>query len=175
MHWVAHDKIQRNKKRRSVCLDSFGLFLCFQSLLINVSEMLGGDIGLHTKRIEIYENERYSPLSGWSPKALLLTDRKALSNHDGSEGYNTIEEASQALISFGWQWDEAPWSIDKSPTINGATDEEGWTYSSDFTSFSSEHQEKTNISGTKGIMHFVRRRKLARNQSFDGKNMNSSL
>jgi hypothetical protein len=69
--------------------------------------------------------------------------------------------------SIGWQWDENPWMIDKG--LAHETDEEGWTYSTDFTSFSNENPSNTNISGRKGMMHFVRRRRLVRNQSFDGK------
>ncbi len=63
--------------------------------------MLSTQQGIHTKKIEIYENERYSPMSGWSAKGLLLTDRRAWSNHDGSEGFNTLEESNPALISYG--------------------------------------------------------------------------
>lgn len=54
-----------------------------------------------TRRVEIFENERYSPLSGWSAKALLLTDRKAFSNNDGSDGYGSLEDANNALLSKG--------------------------------------------------------------------------
>ncbi len=54
-----------------------------------------------TRRIEVFENERYSPLSGWSAKALLLTDRKAFSNNDGTDGYGSLEEASLVLLSKG--------------------------------------------------------------------------
>jgi hypothetical protein len=130
--------------------------------------MLSGDIGIHTRRINLYENERYIPLSGWSSKALMLTDRSVFSNSDGTDGFATMEEANQSLLSLGWQWDETPWMIDKG--IAQETDEDGWRYSSDFTSFSSENPANTNISGRKGLMHFVRRRRLVRNQSFDGEN-----
>ncbi len=54
-----------------------------------------------TRRIEVFENERYSPLAGWSAKALLLTDRKAFSNNDGTDGYGSLEEASLVLLSKG--------------------------------------------------------------------------
>jgi len=65
------------------------------------SRMLQSETGMYTRRVEIYENERYSPISGWSPKALGLTDRKALSNHDGTEGYDSIDEANSMLLSKG--------------------------------------------------------------------------
>jgi hypothetical protein len=136
--------------------------------------MLSSEIGIHTKRIDLYENERYSPISGWASKGLLPTDRYAYSNHDGSEGYNTLDEVNQNLLALGWQWDETPWMIDRGSSNSKDTDIDGWTYSSDFTSFSSS-SASTNISGIKGMMHFVRRRKLVRNQSFDGKKTCFSL
>jgi hypothetical protein len=56
---------------------------------------------LPNRRVALFENERYSPLSGWSAKGLLLTDRKALSNHDGSDGFNSMEDADKCLLSNG--------------------------------------------------------------------------
>ena len=51
--------------------------------------------------VQLFENERYSPLSGFSPQGLLMTDRKAVSVRDGSCGWNTLQEASLQLTSLG--------------------------------------------------------------------------
>lgn len=64
-------------------------------------DMLSTAINLPTRRVFIYENSRYNPVTGWSTRGLLPTDRKALSNRDGSEGYLSLEDASEALASKG--------------------------------------------------------------------------
>ena len=53
------------------------------------------------REIEVFENERYIPISGWSTKGLLMTDRSAYSTEDGSANFGSIEEASQQLTSEG--------------------------------------------------------------------------
>jgi len=84
---------------------------------------------------------------------------------------------SKGFFVQGWQWDaNSSWAVDKDLTD---VDIEGWSYCSDFTSYSSEVigciNTLTNTagagrgSGTKNMMHFVRRRKLVRDQVFDGK------
>jgi hypothetical protein len=156
--------------------------------------MLQSEGGICVRRIELYENERYSPVVGWSPKSLGMTDRKALSNHDGTEGFDSLEEANQSLLPKGiklqnylfyfllhlcegWQWDaNSSWSVDKQLTD---IDADGWSYCTDFTSYSSEITGCINTlvttagagkgTGQKGMMHFVRRRKLVRDQVFDSK------
>ena len=54
-----------------------------------------------TRMVELYENERYSPLTGWSSRGLLLTDRSAYSTKDGSGNWSSVEESSRALLSTG--------------------------------------------------------------------------
>lgn len=155
-----------------------------------------------TRKVEIFENERYSPLSGWSAKGLLLTDRKALSNHDGSDGYNNMDEVNTSLLSRGWEWDQEDWQVD---TTLSDVDAEGWSYRTDFTGFSifanptnnsppppagdgnvqdatipappmrslsiSSYSSTGSAGGSaqKGFFHVARRRRLVRNQYFDGK------
>ena len=63
--------------------------------------MLSSSIGIHSKVIEVYENERYSPFGGWSSKALMPTDRSPFSIQDGTSGWPTLDEASMALVSRG--------------------------------------------------------------------------
>ena len=53
--------------------------------------------------IELYENQRYMPLSGWSSKGLMLTDRSAYSTEDGTSRFSNTEEATKQLTSEGQQ------------------------------------------------------------------------
>lgn len=53
------------------------------------------------REVEVYENERYIPLSGWSTKGLMMTDRSAYSTEDGSANFASLEEASSQLSSEG--------------------------------------------------------------------------
>jgi hypothetical protein len=124
--------------------------------------MLSSSCGIHSPFIELYENQRYSPLGGFSSKSLLPTDRYAFSTQDGLSGWKTIEEAEIALISLGWKWDiDNPWEVDK--VSNNNVDNDGWSYSVDFSSYA----DAPNGVGKMGMMHFVRRRRLRRLQTFD--------
>ena len=53
------------------------------------------------REVEVYENERYIPLSGWSTKGLMMTDRSAYSPEDGAANFPSLEEASSHLNSEG--------------------------------------------------------------------------
>lgn len=53
------------------------------------------------REIEVYENERYMPLSGWSSKGLMLTDRSAYSTEDGSSNFSNLDDAGTQLTSEG--------------------------------------------------------------------------
>jgi len=70
---------------------------------------------------------------------------------------------------LGWSWDnpesngESQWNVDISPEW---TDSEGWTYSVDFGSLNDTERG----SALKGMMHFVRRRRMYRSKYLDGKN-----
>lgn len=80
-----------------------------------------------------------------------------------------IRETS-ALIAqiLGWSWDnpedrgETQWNVD----ISEGTDSEGWCYSVDFSSLTDIERG----SAVKGMMHFVRRRRMYRSKFLDGKN-----
>lgn len=117
-----------------------------------------------TRLIEVYENERYSPISGWSSRGLLMTDRDKFSNNDGSVSFASIEEYETAFISCGWIWVNNEWNVDLSLAN---VDESGWTYSADFSSLENEHVG----SPTKNMIHFVRRKRLLRSQLFTGKHI----
>lgn len=113
---------------------------------------------LITREIELFENQRYV-FTQFSSKSLLPTDRRAYSTECGAYSWTTIEEAEKAMLSPGWDWTSASceWMVDKEfPN----TDSDGWSYDVDFGNF-------RNASGTKAMMHFVRRRRLIRMQDFD--------
>ena len=74
--------------------------------------------------IEIFENERYAPIGGWSSGSLMPTDRSAISTKDGTVGWKTISEAETGFLSTGWLW--APnslWTIKTGSSV----DSEGCT------------------------------------------------
>lgn len=56
---------------------------------------------VQVRAIEMFENERYSPLSGWSFKGLLPSDRNAFTTCDGRDGFSKLDEATEAFISLG--------------------------------------------------------------------------
>jgi len=114
----------------------------------------------HLRKVEIYENERYSPVSGWSSRSLLITDRGVYSNGDGSMSFGSLDEANQSLLSPGWKWESENWSRDTSLTN---ADEHGWSYATDFLGYEDENSG----SAIKSMMHFVRRKRLIRYQQFD--------
>ncbi len=133
--------------------------------------------------IEIYENERIAGLGvfsnqGFTKDALLLTDRGHYSTKDGSKSFNTIEEATKGILPYGWAYtaDMEPSTANKSEantttaigkvgqffidTTSSNTDNEGWTYDVDFGTFE-------NSCDKKGMVHFVRRRRLYHEITFD--------
>lgn len=67
---------------------------------------------LVTKTVEIWENERYSPLNfSFSSSNLLPTDRSRYSAKDGSLNFISENDLSKSLISAGWSWvDDSSWS-----------------------------------------------------------------
>jgi hypothetical protein len=64
---------------------------------------------------------------------------------------------------LGWEWiDDISWKVDMNLDN---VDNDGWSYSVDFGSF----KDAFSGSKVKGALHFVRRRRLLRYQSFDSK------
>jgi hypothetical protein len=137
-----------------------------------------------SRKIELYENERYIVGVGFSNKGLLITDRNRYSIKDGTISFNTIEEAEKSLISHGWVWevkkvDEISEFIEEKDDISKITSalqwefididknnennlitSDLWVYAIDFKSIDASY------SNTKLLTSFVRRRCLIRNQTF---------
>lgn len=68
-----------------------------------MSDSPPGAENVQVRQIQLFENERYSPLSGWSAKGLLPTDRYAITTCDGRDGFPTIADATAAFSSLG-EW-----------------------------------------------------------------------
>jgi len=113
--------------------------------------------------IEIFENQRYSLIGGWSNASLLpaVVDPFAFTTTDSMDGWHTIEEVNSALLSTGWSWiHDSSWT----PHVTSSTDPDGWSYSINFSFINEAVAEK-------GSLHFVRRRTLRRHRDFHGKNV----
>jgi len=162
-------------------------------------------VALLSRKLAVYENERYNPVAGgWGSRGLLPTDRKPWSNSTGSAGYASLKEVDEALLSAGWRWEASSWDVN----VDTSTDADGWSYSADFGWFDSaggvKGQEGSTVpagpasstvtinglqdgadilaeaaqsveglvGGSGGVsnkqmMHFVRRRRRTRLQTFD--------
>jgi hypothetical protein len=117
------------------------------------------------RTIVLFENERYIAFSGFSSSGLLPNDRSWISTADGISSFNSYDEAQSTFVPYGWQW-ESSWLVDMdAPNV----DEDGWTYSSDFASMGDNGGVRE-----KGMMHFVRRKKMIRTQLFDVNLVNNS-
>ena len=135
---------------------------------------------LPLREIELYENERYNPISGWSYKGLLPSDRSRFSTSDGSSSWSDINTAQEALNSIGWSWDTrspSPLSFEA-----GDSPYPGWRVMLPITAERSDAKSVKDIgfeyatdysngnetwSNKKGLSSFVRRRRIIRNQVYD--------
>ncbi|KAK6738642.1 hypothetical protein RB195_020636 [Necator americanus] len=102
------------------------------------------------QKVEIYANQRWYPMIGWSSRTL-PTDRASFSNEDGSKSGGM---AGFQLKSDGWRWEE-PWIVDMDVRKH---DKEGWEYATNFVGavWKSEN----------GVSTFVRRRRLKRHMRY---------
>ncbi|XP_073012998.1 uncharacterized protein [Typha latifolia] len=112
---------------------------------------------------EIFENQRYQPISGWGNKsaASRVNDPGRWSNRDFS--YSSIEFFDPPLPS-GWRW-ASPWKIERAQYV----DSDGWAYGTDFQSL--KWPPSSSRSSSKSPLDFVRRRRWIRTrQQFPEKN-----
>ena len=111
--------------------------------------VFGVEIPIRIKE-ELYENQRWNPVDGFS-NHLLPTDRPQFSSKDGLQG----KSKDCKLPTMAWQW-ESMWYIDT--IFRGTTlDKDGWTYAVDFPS---DYHPK------KGFTSCVRRRKWIRYRKY---------
>lgn len=95
--------------------------------------------------VEVFENERYYPLTGWS-QSLLPTDRERYSNREGDWGSSTMDDYSDAVLSTGWFWEQSTWQQAKAD-IN--VDADGYSYSIDFSVFT--HPTNASLDALGGV------------------------
>lgn len=130
--------------------------VCPLSLLNSTDVQLSSDTNRPVVETEeIFENQRYNPLSGWGnkrPGLLMSNDPGRWSRNDYS--YSSKDFFDSPLPS-DWVW-TSDWFVDKSQFV----DSDGWAYGSDFQSL------KWPLSSTKSsrrsAFDFVRRRRWVR-------------
>ncbi|CAK7326271.1 unnamed protein product [Dovyalis caffra] len=99
--------------------------------ICHVSLVHGRDPSLGTSKLnivieEIFENQRYHPISGWGNKwpGFRSNDPGRWSTRDFS--YSS-KDFFEPRLPTGWQWTSS-WIVDKSEPV----DDDGWTYGPDF-------------------------------------------
>uniref|UniRef100_A0A7I4Y739 Galectin domain-containing protein n=1 Tax=Haemonchus contortus TaxID=6289 RepID=A0A7I4Y739_HAECO len=102
------------------------------------------------RRVEIYANQRWYPVAGWSSRTL-PTDRAAFSNEDGSK---SGDMSGFQLKADGWRWEES-WIVDVDVR---KCDMEGWEYATNFAGAA--------WSPKKSVSSFVRRRRWKRHMRY---------
>ncbi len=117
---VPDDIVMHNAKRAAesgmMSGADFGRGVAVEAVAFNQNNFSSNSVGLPpvpppiylqprvtvmTRTLELFENERYSPMSGWSAKGLLITDRKTISSNNGESGWTDFREAENALCSHG--------------------------------------------------------------------------
>jgi len=113
--------------------------------------------GHKTKEVEAWENQRYKVGVGFCADGLLPTDAfGAFSTKDGSDNFASLEEATEMLVTAGWDWvPGTSWLVDSTRT-HGRN--EGWVYAVNF--YTDDYFYAKDPSN----LHFVRRRCYVRRQ-----------
>ncbi|GIL84698.1 hypothetical protein Vretifemale_13315, partial [Volvox reticuliferus] len=104
---------------------------------------------------EVYENERFIPLLGWSSNNLLPTERRRYSRHGHSY-------SSFPLVPLppGWEW-EGPWQVETA----GHVDSNGWFYALDWPLL---RYPPTKDQARRTVTDMVRRRRWLRRRRWIG-------
>ncbi|CAN6447305.1 unnamed protein product [Victoria cruziana] len=107
---------------------------------------------------EIFENQRYQPVSGWTSKwhGSSRNDPGPWSSRDYSQSSKDFFEPA---LPTGWKW-TSDWTIDKSLFV----DTEGWAYGSDFQTL--KWPPLSSRMCRKSALDFVRRRRWIRIREF---------
>lgn len=103
---------------------------------------------------EIWENQRWAPLSGFSPSNLLAAERAPFSSDRGdrgSRGLEALESAAPSLLPDGWCW-ATEWQVDPLRAAEGG---DGWAYAAAWGRQATWKAERTSLC-------LVRRRRWVR-------------
>ena len=103
--------------------------------------------------VEIDENERYWVGGGFGRRGLLPNDRGSFTTTDGSMSWKTLSDASEDLVLLG-----RGWSYEGNEFLISSE----WMYAKDFRTDSIE-----NAKPDRGMMHWVRFRRLYRTKLFN--------
>jgi len=106
---------------------------------------------------EVWENQRYRPLTGWTRSTVFDGGFQGFSDRLGSTVYS--KEGFPALKPpQGWEWADDDWNLD---LAWADVDEEGWCYAPSFNTLR-EQLLVNAVSAAKTATDFVRRRRWTR-------------
>ncbi|CAL9040995.1 unnamed protein product [Musa banksii] len=157
---MAFEVIMRNSKKHAI-LRSLALLVndadiklevsLFSSISLISPVLNTGTSSSVTVTEEVFENQRYQPISGKS-SSTCANDPARWSTRDYS--YSSKDFFEPALPT-GWRWTSA-WKIDKSQFL----DSDGWAYGTDFQGFN--WPPNSSKSSSRSAFDFVRRRRWTR-------------
>ncbi|KAK9815130.1 hypothetical protein WJX73_008307 [Symbiochloris irregularis] len=101
---------------------------------------------------DLFENERFILLRGWSGSNLLPTERKRFSRAGSS-----FPEFPRVPLPDGWEWD-GQWEVEK----RGHVDNDGWAY---FADFSTARYPPPQGAQKRSLVDFTRRRRIVRRRN----------
>ncbi|KAH7682946.1 Vacuolar protein sorting-associated protein 13 [Dioscorea alata] len=131
----------------------FEISLCPASMLSSsIVNMENSNFSTVTE--EVFENQRYQPISGWG--------NNSSNSHSSDPGRFSTRNFSYSSKDFfepslpdGWRW-ISPWNIERSEFV----DSDGWAYGPDFQSL--KWPPTSSRSSSKSVPGFVRRRRWIR-------------
>ncbi|PKA57778.1 hypothetical protein AXF42_Ash015155 [Apostasia shenzhenica] len=124
------------------------------SYMLNKPLLNAGDEVTTMVTEDVFENQRYQPITGWGNKSSFHGDPGHWSTRNFSFSSKDFFEPP---LPSGWQWISA-WRIDKSQFV----DSDGWAYGNDFQSL--KWPPSSSKSSSKSALDFVRRRRWIRNR-----------
>ncbi|XP_038986983.1 uncharacterized protein LOC103722332 isoform X2 [Phoenix dactylifera] len=159
----AFEVVMRNGKRHAILRalavivnDSdikLEVSLCLATMLSDPVQNMGPNSST-TVTEEVFENQRYQPISGWGNKSFGSrgNDPGRWSTRDFSYSSKDFFEPP---LRAGWKWTSA-WQIEKSQFV----DSDGWAYGTDFQSL--VWPPNSSKASSKSAVDFVRRRRWIR-------------
>lgn len=172
----AFEVVMRNGKRHAI-LRALAVIVNDANIKLEVSvcpaTMLSNPVlnmGLNsatTVTEEVFENQRYQPISGWGNKS-----SGSRGNDPGRWSTNDFSYSSKDFfeppLPAGWRWTSA-WKIEKSQFVDG----DGWAYGTDFQSLM--WPPNSSKASSKSVLDFVRRRRWIRTRQPLSKENNDSM
>lgn len=104
---------------------------------------------------ELYENARYDPITGRWRQPFLLGDPRQYADASETQFKDGLDSV-QLVNADRWEW-QGDWTVDMQGIIGEEIDEDGWEYSTNFSSFSVASRRRCALT-----MDCVRRRRWIR-------------